>query len=504
MSNLKGKKLAELFFSKPPTVGKIWTCEECRKDVRQTGSGYSNLCTHINVHHSHLITIKSQKNADERNQIFSAFRWSPKTLQIHGWLHFIIMGLQPFSSCENPVFREHIKHSSLSRNTLMKYLSLLTSEVESLISAKLPDSFAIVFDGWSNGDTHYVSIFATYPYSCPLGYSKILLAMSPLGAEDNFSADAHYDLIKFVVTIVFGKSMECIVAIIGDNCNTNRALGRHFNAHFVGCYSHRFNLAVKDVLTNNTLTIEKVQKIMKKLSCQLPAAKLRRFTHLKAKQNNVTRWSSTYDMLKRYVELREFLTLLDIPDIFLSSREDAEVNSVLVTLSDLDSITKELQKESTTMCEARTLFDGVLSEFPEMENRLSATSNIIENKVFEAAIIKIQDGRQADLTAREAQTVSHLQQQESEAPQVGSSTTMSFAEKILKSQRNEASIDVSTYMDLRFIVCTSNLCERFFSTAGYTLNDRRMRISPAHFEAQLFLHVNGHMWGLAEVDKLFS
>lgn len=40
----------------------------------------------------------------------------------------------------------------------------------------------------------------------------------------------------------------------------------------------------------------------------------------------------------------------------LSSREDVVVNSVLEMLSDLDSVTKEIQKESYTMWNARTLY----------------------------------------------------------------------------------------------------------------------------------------------------
>lgn len=89
-------------------------------------------------------------------------------------------------------------------------------------------------------------------------------------------------------------------------------------------------------------------------------------------------------MLKRNVELLEFFILLDIPDMSLSLREDAEGASVLVTIYDFDSITEELQMEPTTMCEASSLLDGVLSELPEMGNRLSTSSNILANKVLEA------------------------------------------------------------------------------------------------------------------------
>lgn len=99
-----------------------------------------------------------------------------------------------------------------------------------------------------------------------------------------------------------------------------------------------------DIFSNNALTIENVQNIMKKLSCQLSAAKLRHHTHLEAKKSNVKKYSSTYETLKSLVEIREFLPLLDIADIFISITGDAKVDSVLVTLSNLDFITEELQK----------------------------------------------------------------------------------------------------------------------------------------------------------------
>lgn len=54
-------------------------------------------------------------------------------------------------------------------------------------------------------------------------------------------------------------------------------------------------------------------------------------------------------------------------------------------------------------------------------------------------------------------------------------------------------------MDTRFILSTSNLCERLFSLACYTLNDRRRQALPAHIESQLFLHFNQDYWGIRDV-----
>ncbi len=56
-------------------------------------------------------------------------------------------------------------------------------------------------------------------------------------------------------------------------------------------------------------------------------------------------------------------------------------------------------------------------------------------------------------------------------------------------------------MDLRFLLPTWNLCERFFSIAGHTLGDRRQNILPSNFEMQLFLYMNSSLWGLEDVNR---
>ena len=41
-------------------------------------------------------------------------------------------------------------------------MHVLTKEVESIITKLLPDKFALIFDGWKSGDTHFVGIFASF------------------------------------------------------------------------------------------------------------------------------------------------------------------------------------------------------------------------------------------------------------------------------------------------------------------------------------------------------
>ncbi len=42
------------------------------------------------------------------------------------------------------------------------------------------------------------------------------------------------------------------------------------------------------------------------------------------------------------------------------------------------------------------------------------------------------------------------------------------------------------YIDTRFLLPTSNICERLFSVAGHALGDRRKPITPLHLEEQMF------------------
>lgn len=67
--------------------------------------------------------------------------------------------------------------------------------------------------------------------------------------------------------------------------------------------------------------------------------------------------------------------------------------------------------------------------------------------------------------------------------------------------RNESSAIVSKFMDLRFILATSNNCERLLSKAGYTLGSRSKAIGPQNFESQLYLLVNREYRNIADVNS---
>jgi len=81
---------------------------------------------------------------------------------------------------------------------------------------------------------------------------------------------------------------------------------------------------------------------------------------------------------------------------------------------------------------------------------------------------------------------------------------MSLTERALKRRKVRSDQSPENYMDLRFIIPTSNICERFLSVAGNALTDRRQSMLPVNFENQMFLHSNAHLWRLEEVNDVMN
>ena len=178
---------------------------------------------------------------------------------------------------------------------------------------------------------------------------------------------------------------------------------------FIGCASHRFNLALKDVFHTEKDLIEKVLQVMKALKKHSIAAKLRLKTTLRPALHNQTRWSSTAHMFSRYLQLRQFIRDLDEDEIELPSRrEDSRIDGLCAKFKDLDAVRKELQKDSTTCADVRYLFDTVIQDYPSLASRLSNKADIVKNKPFEAALVKIQNGAFSSMTAVEVAEVEAL------------------------------------------------------------------------------------------------
>ncbi len=173
--------------------------------------------------------------------------------------------------------------------------------------------------------------------------------------------------------------------------------------------------------------------------------------------------------------------------------------------SQLDYVAKELQKSSTTLADVRALFDTVMEDYAESDHYLSVNAKVVHNPEFEPGIVKILNSHVADLTATEMDSVQCLKLEHVASFEAECTTSVSDNLSIAARARKKSRISMvqmNQYVDPRFILPTTNICERLFSVAGNALSDRRQGIFPANFEKQMFLKVNQELWGIDEINEM--
>ncbi len=211
------------------------------------------------------------------------------------------------------------------------------------------------------------------------------MGFSAFESEISQDAEYHVQFVEYVLT-VFGKSIANVVAVVSDNGSTNKKMARLLRKGLVGCYSLRFNLVVQDLVSGDSRMIFEIYKLMKKLPDPLPAAKLRAHTSLLAKCNNLTRWSSTSEMLKRLLELWEYLPLIDDDDVaklIPTLTQYRRIEKLIEKYNEMNSVTLALQRESINLADARSLLDIVSKEYPNMKDRLACDAKIVADPCFE-------------------------------------------------------------------------------------------------------------------------
>lgn len=116
----------------------------------------------------------------------------------------------------------------------------------------------------------------------------VFLDISLIKGEMKHSAEEHSKIIKSVLS-VYRRRASHVVALIGDNASTKRAFGRFIGPIYVGSYSHRYHLAIKEFVSHHQPVIGKVQKIMGKRSCTIASEQLRRVIRPRHILANVTK-----------------------------------------------------------------------------------------------------------------------------------------------------------------------------------------------------------------------
>jgi hypothetical protein len=377
-------------------------------------------------------------------------------------------------------------------------------------------------DGWTENCTHFCVLFACIPGTC----DRIMLAFSPLLDQTTQDVNAHYNWIVATLAI-YEKNVENILFFCSDNTNTMPAVARLLKCHFIGCNSHRLALYVKQYLDcdedDDCHILNKVKRLMRKLRSANKCGALLLETHLKPFISNATRWSSAYNMIRRYNQIKNVIDGQDreLVPFLLSPAENVQLVDIEATLKHVNDITIALQAGDVNLDDARIYLDGVMqlnimkdqrskidedgkriiTHYGEYDKRyLISGCTIAADPAFETGIVKILRNQEASLSGTEKSAVKCLSRPENVAP-INNEETGNYA-RDLQIQAKRAKVMESKYICLRFIPATSVVAERAFSTSGLVYDELRQGMTPYHLECVLFLKHNHNLWDaklLAEV-----
>ena len=121
---------------------------------------------------------------------------------------------------------------------------------------------------------------------------------------------------------------------------------------------------------------------MKKASILKVASKLRELTSYATVRENDTRWSSTFQMIDRYLRIQnEQSSVVDLLSLLPNHLEVDFLTRAHTSMKQFfDSVTLMLQRDGMTFVESRQIFDLFLKDFPDFTTTLATLLLLLKIK----------------------------------------------------------------------------------------------------------------------------
>jgi hypothetical protein len=409
---------------------------------------------------------------------------------------------------------------------------------------------------------HVIAIFAVYCSDDGKVTEDMLCCSPPLEEDElNTGAESHEHLMEWILERL-NLRMENVVCLICDNCETNKRISRITGIPMIGCASHRLNLAVKRFLQPHEELIKRINELMSYFKRHHNLNLLKKYTDKQPIKLHEIRWSGTLHMIQRFLDFKPALQDEELKfdfkyktkkmvttinpttgiettvekNITMSNplptdEEWVQIEAIHTNLSQIDEPTKLLQT-SDTMPELRAniknlgfdrvdlglvrlLFDTLIEEYEEMAHYLSPNASIVENKHFENAIVKLQRGESHYLTVAEGAALGEKFRRGLNNNTANNNSTNNLANnedhpkcKILNAAFKKRATENQTsplYINVDFIIPTSNVIERFFSRTKRVFSDLRRSMQPYRLEGVLYLLYHKDLWNeLFTIEELIS
>ena len=484
---------------------------------------------------------------------------SKEAANIFGWVEQCVTNLEPFTFVEDKIVRKYSKLSPICTKTLVKYLERLGKAVERKLRDLIPDTFGLVFDGWTMGSEHYIAIFLLWSRG-EVAHSRLMCCGvqddDPEVGETTFSAEDIGDYLFDELDILKRTDVRARVVaarrpnatpqqladnpiefITGDNTATNPKLAKLLMTKFKGCDAHKLALEVNEFigpkpklkrsrdgslvpdeanLTERRKLVAKTDKLMVALGSLKNAGKLRLVSSKKPRRINGVRWSAQLGTMLREKELRDDLPTAAFPrevrELFLNHAEQVDADELVKDLKTFEKVNKALQGQGKTketprltVAQSRQVLDRLIARFPgHTFTKINATSSLVTHPTWEKAIIKLQNNQEDSLTTAEKNEVKIYRLPDAPPEVEPADDDDGFdVGSILESQQREVASrsSKSHYRSTKHIFPTSVIVECLFSRAKLILSERRRSMSPWHMELLLFLHCNRDLWDEETVEE---
>jgi hypothetical protein len=511
--SLDNKTICKTLFSE--ISSNEYRCSMCTKSIKcVTNRGYTNLINHLKSKHvDDYINGAKEILSTQNHSIDKYIVLTVDTQNFLDWMDWILECNLPFAFLDQEITIRLSKLKKITSKTLKTNMKILQDTLRNKIMKLLPQYFGLMFDGWSDCNIHYLAVYAVVPNDDP-----ILLLFNNFKNEENLSANSYTESWESIID-VYGLRRDSVRYLIGDNCSTNLKASRDFGIPIIGCAAHRLNLAIKMWLnvTERKILIEKITLLSKKLRTIKGKAFLKRIACKNAITPSLTRWSSVFEMVQRFIKIEPLISAArerpkELNPLMLSPLEMDNVQILFKHLNNFHSVILYLQRRNCTMADVRIIFDSLIDEYSSLRKYLDKNADIVENPNFENALVKLQNDDSDILTLAERDCVDFLK-----LPSITPRYEERFLipELALKSEAQESPDFVSRvmskkvkrtdeYQDCRFIPPTSAEVERLFSKAKNILTAKRKALCSENVEMLMFLRANRRLIDNELVGETFQ
>ncbi|XP_063222172.1 E3 SUMO-protein ligase ZBED1-like [Bacillus rossius redtenbacheri] len=297
----------------------------------------------------------------------------------------IVKDYLPYRIVESPAFRKYSQNLNSgyqlpTRKTVSTVLvpqMYEQTKVKVRLALEAADAVTITTDGWTSvKNESYISVTAHYINKDMELHSCLLECFN---YDDKHTAVNVAEELRRV-THEWGIDRK-VVAVVSDNAANMVAAVNLTGWTHISCFAHNLNLIVQHGLdgTKTKILLTKVKSIVAffKRSPQA-CAKLKSMQEqlgepcLKLKQEVVTRWNSTYDMLQRIVDVKDALastTAINYPDLPVITNEDvSNIQNVCKLLKVFKDCTEEISSEKQVTASKIILFVKALKTWCARRN----------------------------------------------------------------------------------------------------------------------------------------